>query len=103
MTANAMLSVALEAEIMLSGFSFSDLWQIRLRYGKLTKVVSYCCSNFCSFAAELSDTVVDLPISYYHSTTIHCRDLPRFAGFARFSGRNVRVFPVCKSRQNVAL
>ena len=67
------------------------LWKIRLRYGKLTTAVSYrCCSELCSFAAELSDTVVDFPIFYYHSTTIHCRDLPRFAGLARISGRNVR-------------
>ena len=35
-------------------------------------------------------TVVEPPNFYYHLTTIHCRDLPRFAGFARFSGRNVR-------------
>ena len=37
--------------------------------------------GFCSFAAELSDTVVDLSIFYYHSTTIHCRDLPGSPGF----------------------
>ena len=82
MTANAMLSVALKAEIMLSGFSFSDLWKIRLRYGKLTKAVSYrCCSDFCSFKAELFVTVVEPPNFYYHLTTIHCRDLPGSPGF----------------------
>ena len=47
-------------------------------------------SELCSFAAELSDTVVEPSIFYYHLTTIHCRDLPRFAEFVRFSGRNVR-------------
>ena len=31
---------------------------------------------------ELSDTVVDLSIFYYHLTTIHCRDLPSWAGFS---------------------
>ena len=40
--------------------------------------------------AERSDMVVDLLIFYYHLTTIHCRDLPRFAGLARISCRNVR-------------
>ena len=40
--------------------------------------------------AERSDTVVEPPNFYYHLTTIHCRDLPRFAGLARISCRNVR-------------
>ena len=87
------------------------LWKNRLRYGKLTKALSYRCSDFCSFAAGaseecselclfaagLSDTVVDLSIFYYHLTTIHCRDLPRFAELARFSGRYVR-FGYCANR-----
>ena len=44
-----------------------------------------------------SCTVVEHPFFYYHSTTIHCRDLPRFAGLARISGRNVR-FSQCANR-----
>ena len=52
--------------------------------------------------AERSDMVVDLLNFYYHLTTIHCRDLPRFAGLARIFGRNVR-FSRCANRGKTSL